>query len=743
MNTENLVPQAPIFISEVFPLDVQDLNYAGFRITPETFTQSQDVANRLCYHLSRQFPNIVVAWESGTFIVLGQIGKTLPTLDEWRVALNRVQAEVEDFSQVTFSLQGVRQPPLTPTLLGKLASQILNNVRFAQRLVCEQERLRIVREVEIWPEQIELTGILTAALCLTVKTRMLCRGTLADFLNTHPERHNSDTLLMGLQVKALDRYSSGTGTIQQLSGHIGDKKAELLKWATGAISQRALEEAPDDQPIVGVQFGKNRRLYDYALAALCPVITEGTAERFGVEYGELLKHTKIPLPDRQNYLQASREQATQALNVYGIQLGKSVNSQTYPSQFWYPEADILATQLQFGNNRIYPANQVLQGLRSGGVYRQEDKYKNNPIIIAALKLCDFVPPNFIKEVEDRLKRYGFQTKVLKQSLSPHPDPSQTKVALEKKLTEIAGLMPDIILILLPTTDRQTDGTEHGSLYGYAYQLLLRSQIASQFIYEDTLKTVKPEYILNHVIPGILAKLGNQPFILANPLPIADYFIGLDVARQTKVNAPGTLNACASVRLYGARGEFIRYQISDGFTEGEEIPKRILEQILPATGLEQKTIGIYRDGRFCGREVENLLERATAIGTRLVLIECIKSGSPRLYHCIQNSASNHWSLEFPRPGLAFKLSAREAILVTTKPSQQVGLARPLRLRVHEASPQVLLDDVLETTLKLTLLHHGSLNRPRLPVLLHGADRMAGLKLKGILPTILDGNRQFWL
>lgn len=63
-----------------------------------------------------------------------------------------------------------------------------------------------------------------------------------------------------------------------------------------------------------------------------------------------------------------------------------------------------------------------------------------------------------------------------------------------------------------------------------------------------------------MIPGILAKLGNLPFVLAEPLEIADYFIGLDISRSPKERLPGTLNACASVRLYGQRGEFLRYRL---------------------------------------------------------------------------------------------------------------------------------------------------------------------------------------
>ncbi len=91
-----------------------------------------------------------------------------------------------------------------------------------------------------------------------------------------------------------------------------------------------------------------------------------------------------------------------------------------------------------------------------------------------------------------------------------------------------------------------------------------------------------------------------------------------------------------------------------------------------------------------------------------------------------------------------MSSREAILVTTEVKRQMGLARPLRLTIREEGKQVSIETVIDTTLKLTLLHHGALKTPRLPMPLHGADKMAGLRLKGIYPSgMLEGDRQFWL
>ena len=55
----------------------------------------------------------------------------------------------------------------------------------------------------------------------------------------------------------------------------------------------------------------------------------------------------------------------------------------------------------------------------------------------------------------------------------------------------------------------------------------------------------------------------------------------------------------------------------------------------------------------------------------------------------------------------------------------------------------LSKLVEATLKLTLLHHGSLKTPGLPIPIFGADRIAYRVLLGNAPTILDGDRQWWL
>jgi hypothetical protein len=739
------VSQAPTSLSEIFPLTISQPNLMCFRLTPEI--ERQD-GNRLGFRFSRKFPEIIVTWHNGYFFILAKPGQPMPSQDEWRKVLLEIQEELkEDIGDRYYSIQWVRQPQATPLILAQLAIQVLKVTRpFSSVTVRADSGVEVIRELDFWAETIELPEGLKPALTLTIHSSIVSRGDLADFLENHPYRHDPEKLLIGLKVQEIER--GGNCTITGIVGTVGEHRKELKEKATGSISKQKLEEAPPEQPLVAVQFGKNKKQFHYPLMALRPCVTAQTSEQLQVKYGELLKATKITHQERQKLLITYKTQADISLSAYGFQLGRSINSRDYQTLFWHPPVAIEQTPLLFGRGVKGIRGEVLKGLSKGGVYSRHDDYREHSrvIRIVALKLCDLKVDKFLEEVRQRLKTYGFQSEIVHRKALPQLSGAEARAELEKAVdelettvNELVTVPTDIFLTFLPEIDRGADNDEGGSLYQRVYSQLLRRGIASQVIYSDTLSSVDHRQILNQVIPGILAKLGNLPFVLAEPLEIADYFIGLDISRESKEKLPGTLNACASVRLYDRQGKFIRYRLEDALIPGEEIPQRLLETLLPAAELRNKTVLIYRDGSFCGQEVEHLLEWAKAINSKFILVECKKSGVPRLYNLNQQKI-----VTSPEKGLALRLSSHEAVLVTTKVSDRVGLARPLRLTVREEGHQVSIESVLETTLKLTLLHHGALQTPRLPMPLYGADRMAYLRLNGIYPTsMLSGDRQFWL
>ena len=743
-----------IFLSEILPLFFLENNSKSdsksnfnpnlicFRLSPEV---GKEIGNRLSWRFCQKFPELIVIWHNRFFWALAKPNRVIPSSEEWREALIEICEELrKDIGDCDYSIQWVRQPQLTAFVFAELAVRVLKITRpFSSTIALSEKLVEVKREADFWAENIEIESRFQPALTITIKSSFSYKSNLAEFYQNHPYRQNPEQLLIGLKVRDIERNSFAT--ITGIVGTIGEHREKLKENATGAISKQALEEATDEQSVVAVQFGKNKQQFHYAMAALRPCITAETAAKFEIDYGKLLKAAKLIYRERKELLALYKKEANTVLANYGFQLGQSINSRHYPQLFWQPQLKLSETKLLFGNNITEVQSRILAGLSKGGVYRHHKDYSHpsDKIKIAALKVGDFqVAFSFLKEVEQRLKRYGFASLIPKENIKPISLKSLTSIEARAKVEEnIDDLMerhPDIVLVFLPKEDRNIDDTQGGSLYSLIYSRLLRRGIASQIIYEDTLKTVQPNYLLNQVIPGILAKLGNLPFVLAEPLKIADYFIGLDISRGSKKKLAGTLNACASLRLYGKQGEFNGYKLEDALIEGEEIPQVILQNFLPGAKLKGKTVLIYRDGRFCGDEALHLKEWGKAIGSRFILVECYKSGIPRLYNWEQQV------IKAPTKGLALRLSAREVILVTTElKSENMGLPLPLRLKIHEAGHQVSIEDLVETTLKLTLLHHGSLREPRLPIPLFGSDRMAYRRLQGIYPGALDGDRQFWL
>jgi len=139
----------------------------------------------------------------------------------------------------------------------------------------------VVRKVDFWTETIEINDLIQPALSLGVKSEILFRGTLAEFLQSHPQRQDVKKLLIGIKVQDIE--TGGDGAIVEIAGTMRDHRERLIQFATGGISKQALIDAPDDQPVVSIKFGKSKKLYEYALAALRPRLTEDTSDRFEVK----------------------------------------------------------------------------------------------------------------------------------------------------------------------------------------------------------------------------------------------------------------------------------------------------------------------------------------------------------------------------------------------------------------------------------------------------------------------------
>lgn len=739
-----------IHLSEIFPITVaSSLNLVSFRLSPQI---GRKIGNTLSWHFSKQFPGIVVIWSKDSFWILARTDTKIPLKEKWQAALEVIQEKIKDkIGDRTYYIQRINEPVIDAEVIAQLAVRIIKiNCRFTSKTVLEENKVMVKRECNFWAETFEVKSQVEPAINLTPKSSFLYQGTLDTFFDNHPYRNDPEKLLTGLLVRDIE--SGSTATIVEINGTIEERREEVLEKATGSISREKLLAAPEEQPIVSVAFSKNSHPYDYAMAALRPCVTSYTASKFEVDYGALLKKTKINADQRKELLSQYKQDAHQSLVSYGLKLEKQcLHNGHYPSLFWQPLRKLEDTLLLFGKdssgkNVTSTRGQTLTGLKNGGVYRRHQEFSNpaRKIRVGVLNFCAVNDLPFAQNLQKELNKHQnnkFQLSFIKENIKTASledlSPTEAKVKVETLVDQVLQIPVDLVLVFLPQSDRLKDDSDGNSIYAWVSRRLLRRRIASQIIYEKTLRE-QSRFVYQQVVPGILAKLGNLPFILAEPLLIADYFIGLDISRRTKKNGKGSINACASVRLYNNRGEFIRYQIAaDSLTEGEEIPETILQEFLPIRDFKNKKVLIYRDGLFRGDEIKHLVAWGQAIKAEFILVECAKSQIPRL-HNVANK-----KLEHPTRGLAMLLSPREAIVVTTKVPPKIGLPRPLRLRIRAEGASADILTLVDTTLKLTLLHHGSLKDPRLPIPLFGADRIAYRRLQGIYPGELEGDKQYWL
>jgi argonaute-like protein implicated in RNA metabolism and viral defense len=242
-----------------------------------------------------------------------------------------------------------------------------------------------------------------------------------------------------------------------------------------------------------------------------------------------------------------------------------------------------------------------------------------------------------------------------------------------------------------------------------------------------------QYATANIVLGVLGKTGNTPFVLADPLPYADLVVGIDIARERKRSLAGSINAVAITRIYFDNGQFLQYVIQDSPLEGETIPEHVLQALFPSSIFRGKQVVIHRDGYFRGDEKENLKSWAQKIGATFHLVEVIKTGTPRLYGMQGRRAQQ------PAKASAFKLSDNEAFVVSSLPPFTNATPQPLRIRTEGGFP---VEQGIHSVLSLTLVHHGSLRPPRLPVDIHYSDKIAYLALRGIKPRDLEGNIPYW-
>ena len=530
-------------------------------------------------------------------------------------------------------------------------------------------------------------------------------------LKTYLATHSDPAQLKGLNVTDKTKPFQTSMPITGIVGRLGenDKRDQLLAFKPPAEMKHLIEQAPNDELVVKVA-GK----YDYVVSALKIKIHNTDYARFKIN-----EKLQIEAAQRVEYIKS----------IFSIiqrsGLVDSAYAENRHGHLFLKGNDIgYNPKLQIGNGKIVKPSSIFRSLKESGLYKPALKKK---IRIAILNAS---PKTSLEKLRKHLKnelgkKLGYE---LIQAIQKEI-PNTSRKFIEPAIEDIAQKNPDIILGIIPSSDFDTD---EWTPYDEFKHLTLKKDLQSQVV--QPLNVNNP-HIIENVVLGILAKTGNIPYVLAEPITYTDLVVGLDVARQKKRNLPGTINSAGVARIYFSNGELMQYNIREAMLEGEIIPPHILQDIFPQTEFSGKKILIHRDGNLPDSEKEALMEWGNQIGTTFHFVEVIKNGAPRLY-----ASQNQVIVRAPK-GSILKLSETEALLVSSEfPTGFKATPQPIRVRTH---PPFSLEHALHSVLSLTLLHYGSIRLPRLPVTIHYADKICSMAAKGLKPETLDGATPFWL
>lgn len=694
--------------TEVFPVQLKSLpTLTLYKLKVSGSDPSDEIGGTLSYRLQKKFGGHW-KWDKEKKYVITDSFQDGPTMQQ---ILQEIW-ETSDQGDILQSLEGIEVfPNDTPSTQG-VANFVAHSLQddFLPTINKALTKYRKERTTYYVDPICSLRGWVVdnhPAVSVSIASRLEYKGDLKTYLATHSDPAQLKNLNVTDKTKPFQTSMPITGTVGKLGDN--DTRARLIALTSSTEMRFLIEHAPDDELVVKVD-GK----YDYIASALRIRIHTADYPRFKIK-----EKLQIEVAQRVEYitLVASITQRSGLVE-------RAYSTKTHEHLFLSGNDIGYNPRLKIGNGEIVSPHSIFRSLKKFGLYKTAT---NRRIHIAILNAS---PQTSLEILRRNLRNELSAGMNYKLTLAIEKEiPNASRGVLEPALEEIAEENPDIILGIIPSPDPDTDDW---TPYDEFKHLTLDRDIQSQVIQPDK---VNNPYIIENVTLGILAKTGNIPYVLAEPIDYADLIVGLDVAHRKKQNRPGTINTAGVARIYFSNGELMQYNIREAMLEGEIIPPHILQDIFPQAEFSGKKILIHRDGKLPTSEKEALIEWGNQIGTTFYFVEVIKSGAPRLY-----GRQNKQTVKAPKASI-FKRSETEALLVSSEfPEGFKATPQPIQVRTHSPFP---LEHALHSVVSLTLLHYGSIRLPRLPVTIHYADKICSMASKGLKPKTLDGAIPFWL
>ncbi|KKN21252.1 hypothetical protein LCGC14_0927240 [marine sediment metagenome] len=698
---KKLIPKAS---SEFYQVDTVKLGKIYCYKIEITGGKIQKIGGKLAYRLRSQFGG---HWKFTEFTILSNNFIDDEKLNSFLEQL--WSDENETFSNLT-KIYYIKNKSLPPKALADFSASFLSHkfrrgiFKILEKYDKQEKELKIRKELNIRGWNINNDP----AISLSVNSNIYYENTIDIFkaqLKTKDDLIGFEVIDIGLTHK---------GKITGFSGILKDHRNRLLKITSKEIIKQRIIDAPDNELVLSID-----NKYDYVASSLHPIVTTGNAHYFKINTVNLMKNLTL------SPIQRTRIEK-EVISLFKQFISMNYNSETKPELFKLGEDIGFHEMLKFKDGTTHSSDEfVIRNIKNHGIYQLSQRFEGNKslqivFIIAALYERW---SEFYDNLRAQLSSLGF----LPQLTSVIKIEDFDRLSIEKKLTSIQKDKYDIIVAILPESQNKD------RIYEIFKSSLFNLEIMeSQFIFENTIVS-KLKYALANVTLGILAKTGNIPYILANPLKFADYFVGIDISREKKSSLKGSQNFLAMARFYGRDGTFANYEIHEDKIEGETVPKIILEKIFAKQEFQNKIIMIHRDGYFRGSEVKDLQEIGEKSNIQFQFVEVIKRNSPRLFGGSNNEYTN------PVRNQIFYLSEREAIIINNKITGN-KTSKPIRVRTF--GENVKLNDAILSVMSLRMMHFGTTKTPKLPVTISFSDRISGFARRGIKPPNKSGRIPWW-
>lgn len=611
--------------------------------------------------------------------------------------------------------------PVLQTLADFVAFGVTTDLDVKIREILRQHRLTIRNaiverdyEVQGW----DVDG--QPAISITVFSHIISATTLPRYISTQVQ---SSEDLIGLKVK--DRTSNLRGEITQVVGTVGDHQETLLAKASRDVMKKLITEAPDNDLVLHIKTGPQKG-YDYPASALNIIASTAQYSRLQIDGQDSLKALQIQPSPRYRIV----SQIAKLFSDLEYIDASPFSVATAPQRFDSNLDARLGIKAKLGDGFTCDCNPqtVLNALRKHPVFRRSSNLVGDTAMrVAVLNLIGDKSsiPAYLKEIRKQLGEIHFKVDFTR---AERPSPKSYR-EMEEAIDRLAEDQPHMILTLVPGD--AGDGEGESNLYMQLKGIMVGKGIQSQVIYEQTLDN---SYAIGNIILGMLAKTGNVAYVFDKPLPYADLFVGIDIARDRNQRSRGSISMAAMTRIYAANGDFLKYTIADAPIEGETLTVAVIRRLFPVQEFRGKRCVVHRDGYFRGQEKANLRAWAAEIGATFYLVEVIKSRVPRLYKHEMGQVSR------PEKGTVFYVNKHHAFVVSSLPPSKNSTPRPLSVRTDE---DFSIQHAVHSLLALTHLHLGSLHMPRLPITLHYSDIIGYLILRGVRPRSSEGTEPFWI